>query len=280
MFLRISGTLQYRIPPTNKFAEERALNHTHSMIKPRQGSDYPYEGVLAGKTGFTQASQNTLATAAQRDGRSLIAVTLSSPDGNDRYEDTVRLLDYGFTQFGRFSVTGSDLDPMTDTLVLADGDLWQVAVTTGGTLELLTENTVTAADLVLSCELNAMMQNGDSVSVQISLPEDDPRMYGALGELPGTLQLVNNLSAPAPDAETEPDAASPAPVPEDGDAEDSAASDPAPDAAKSENGFWYVLRLILVGLLVLAAGGFIVILVMRTLNIRRHKKRMQARRRR
>ena len=43
----------YEIPPTNKFAEARQLLNHHKMIK---NGEYYYEGVLGGKTGYTDAS--------------------------------------------------------------------------------------------------------------------------------------------------------------------------------------------------------------------------------
>lgn len=69
------------------------LTH-HKMLKQR-----PYEGVTGGKNGFVSQSGFTLVTAAQKNGLSLIAVTLKSPNDSGTYNDTEKLLDYGFGHF-------------------------------------------------------------------------------------------------------------------------------------------------------------------------------------
>lgn len=48
------------------------------------------------KTGYTQAAGRTLVSAAERDGMTLIAVTLNAP--ND-WSDHAALLDYGFANY-------------------------------------------------------------------------------------------------------------------------------------------------------------------------------------
>lgn len=55
-----------------------------------------YEGCVGLKTGYTQAAGRTLVSAAERDGMTLIAVTLNAP--ND-WTDHAALLDYGFANF-------------------------------------------------------------------------------------------------------------------------------------------------------------------------------------
>jgi D-alanyl-D-alanine carboxypeptidase/D-alanyl-D-alanine carboxypeptidase (penicillin-binding protein 5/6) len=61
-----------------------------------------YEGTIGLKTGFTKKSGRCLVSAAQRDGVTLIAVTLNAP--ND-WQDHTKMLDYGFS-----SVKPIDLD--------------------------------------------------------------------------------------------------------------------------------------------------------------------------
>ena len=54
------------------------------------------KGCVGIKTGFTEKAGRTLVSAVERDGRTLIAVTLRAP--ND-WEDHRRLYDYGFSQY-------------------------------------------------------------------------------------------------------------------------------------------------------------------------------------
>ena len=62
-----------------------------------EGRDYAYEGVLGGKTGYTEIAGHTLVTFAKRGNRVLMAVVLKSING--AYPDTKSLLDYGFSSF-------------------------------------------------------------------------------------------------------------------------------------------------------------------------------------
>ena len=94
-FRRIFGTIKYDIPPTNKQPEIRHLYAEHKML---ESGRYEYDGVIGGKTGYTQESQNTLVTAARRGDRELIAVVIKSLN-SAVYTDTKALLDYGFNDF-------------------------------------------------------------------------------------------------------------------------------------------------------------------------------------
>jgi len=57
---------------------------------------WEYEGCIGLKTGYTDEAGRTLSTAARRDGRTLIAVTLKAPDD---WNDHTALLDHGFSAF-------------------------------------------------------------------------------------------------------------------------------------------------------------------------------------
>lgn len=94
-FRDIIATMTYQIEPTNKQAEIRYLANQHYMYK---NTSYHYDGCTGGKTGFTDEAQSTLVTFAQRDGLQLVAVVMHE-NGNDKYTDTIRLLDYGFNNY-------------------------------------------------------------------------------------------------------------------------------------------------------------------------------------
>ena len=55
---------------------------------------FRYEGAVGVKTGYTKAAGRILVSAAERDGRRLIAVTIHAPDD---WNDHTALLDYGFS---------------------------------------------------------------------------------------------------------------------------------------------------------------------------------------
>ena len=55
-----------------------------------------YEGCVGMKTGYTQAAGRTLVSAAERDGMTLIAVTLNAPSD---WADHAAMMDYGFANY-------------------------------------------------------------------------------------------------------------------------------------------------------------------------------------
>ncbi|MBQ8416614.1 MAG: D-alanyl-D-alanine carboxypeptidase [Clostridia bacterium] len=60
-----------------------------------------YQDCICVKTGFTKRSGRCLVSAAQRDGLTLIAVTLNAPDD---WDDHTEMLDYGFEQYHSVSL--------------------------------------------------------------------------------------------------------------------------------------------------------------------------------
>ena len=116
-FCRISGSASYTIPPTNMTPYSRDLENSNALIKE---GEYHYEGVIAGKTGHTEAAKNTLVTAASRDGMTLVCVVLRS-DGENRFIDTVSLFDYGFNNFHLSPVYWLDPQNPSGYVVLPKG---------------------------------------------------------------------------------------------------------------------------------------------------------------
>lgn len=67
---------------------DRWLTNTNKLLK-------KYDGCIGMKTGFTDEAGRCLVSAAERDGVTLICVTLNAPDD---WNDHIKLFDYGFTQ--------------------------------------------------------------------------------------------------------------------------------------------------------------------------------------
>ncbi|MFY4775589.1 D-alanyl-D-alanine carboxypeptidase family protein [Metabacillus sp. RGM 3146] len=64
-----------------------------------------YSNITGGKNGYVAQAGFTLVTAAEKNGLNLIAVTLKAPSDQASYDDTIRLLNDGFSHFqsGRIS---------------------------------------------------------------------------------------------------------------------------------------------------------------------------------
>ncbi|MGI6071179.1 MAG: D-alanyl-D-alanine carboxypeptidase family protein [Blautia sp.] len=96
-FCTISSTADYTIPATD-YTAARTLKNSFPLSA--ADSATPYEGILTGKAGYTQASGSTLVTAAEKNGTRLICVLLMGTDGQTA-SDAISLLDYGFQNFQR-----------------------------------------------------------------------------------------------------------------------------------------------------------------------------------
>lgn len=70
-------------------AANRCLTNHNKLL-------WRYDGAIGVKTGYTKAAGRILVSAAEREGRRLIAVTINDPDD---WNDHAKLLDYGFTQY-------------------------------------------------------------------------------------------------------------------------------------------------------------------------------------
>lgn len=69
--------------------EDRNFTNSNKLL-------WRYEGCIGMKTGYTEKAGRTLVSAAQRDGHTLVVVTLSAP--ND-WCDHMELFEYGFSSF-------------------------------------------------------------------------------------------------------------------------------------------------------------------------------------
>ena len=103
-----SAEVEFGNPPY-----KRTLYNSNKMLA-------RYEGAIGVKTGFTDNARRCLVSAAERDGVTLIAVTLNA---GDDWNDHIKMLDYGFEQ-----VSACPLDTSCDTRVPVAGTGQSVGV--------------------------------------------------------------------------------------------------------------------------------------------------------
>ncbi len=96
-FRRIVSTQRAVIPLNGTEGARLLLNHNRLLRS--------YEGCIGVKTGFTKRSGRCLVSAAQRDGVTLVAVTLKAPDD---WNDHRRMLDYGFARLETVTLLGEE----------------------------------------------------------------------------------------------------------------------------------------------------------------------------
>ena len=110
----ICATYKMPLPMDGNDGGRLAVNHNKLLRT--------YEGAIGMKTGFTKKTGRCLVSAAERDGLTLICVTLNAPDD---WRDHKTLLDFGYGNFERrviadaggfeyeFPVTGADRESVT-----------------------------------------------------------------------------------------------------------------------------------------------------------------------
>ena len=91
---KIGNTPSHHFIPTATQPDEFTTRNKHQLIT----GQIPYEGIKGGKTGYTDDARQTLVTCAEKNGMKLICVVLKE-ESPDQFNDTVKLLDYGFTNF-------------------------------------------------------------------------------------------------------------------------------------------------------------------------------------
>ena len=99
------STVNYTLPATNLSAA-RSFSNKDRLLP---GGQYYYEGVLMAKTGWTSSAQGTFAAVVKQGDTTLVAITLKSPLLEDKYKDTHKLMDYGFTHYSAVKVSGEQV---------------------------------------------------------------------------------------------------------------------------------------------------------------------------
>ncbi len=121
-----------------QFGERVLVNHNKLLWR--------YDGAVGVKTGYTKAAGRILVSAAERDGRRLIAATLDAPSD---WADHAALLDYGFSAY-------------RDAVLIPAGAKLGAARVVGGTALL--------AQCVLTEDLRYPLLPGEEPEVRVCLP--------------------------------------------------------------------------------------------------------------
>ncbi|MEE1329777.1 MAG: D-alanyl-D-alanine carboxypeptidase, partial [Acutalibacteraceae bacterium] len=169
-----SAVLNYGNPPYR-----RSLKNHNKMLK-------LYEGAVGVKTGFTKKSGRCLVSAARKDGKLAVAVTLNDPDD---WSDHSALLDFGLS-----SIKQTEYSPKTSMYAIpvigSDTEKLQVFI------EPYTVNTLETQNI--NCTVNlpkflyAPVEKGDLLGTAV---------YTLNGKVIGTVEL-KALTAAEPHSKT------------------------------------------------------------------------------
>lgn len=117
VFRKIVSTISYT-------AGNHVMSNHNRLLK-------QYEGAIGVKTGYTRAAGRCLVSAAERNGRTLIAVTLNDPDD---WADHTAMLDDGFAQYEETILQEAGQEIASQRVFGGDTE----------TVPLLAQNTITA----------------------------------------------------------------------------------------------------------------------------------------
>ena len=192
-FRLIANTKSYTMPADNT-SGERNLNNTNRLInrsEAHESSFYSYANGI--KTGQHSAAGYCLAASAVKNGVHLISVVFNASSDANRYRVTIRLFEYGFTQFLSTSIL--EIYEMNPRVVDISGfDLNDPQL---GKLELALQRTdTTVPDLVVttSQDVQYWVQNFNVLTYT-----EYTRSFRApvnAGEIMGTLTYYPENSSP------------------------------------------------------------------------------------
>ena len=103
MLCKIGNTARYHFEPTSTQPDDFYKNNKHQLIN----GEIAYEGILGGKTGYTDSARQTLVTCAERNGMKLVCVVFKE-ESPTQFTDTVELLDYGFNNFQVMNISENE----------------------------------------------------------------------------------------------------------------------------------------------------------------------------
>ena len=197
----IGGTPRYQFEASPTQPDDFWLRNKHALIT----GDVSVDGVIGGKTGFTDEAGECLVTCAEQNGLRLVCVVLFE-DTYAQFTDSAALLEYGFSQFESVLDAGNEnsLLPETPAFFLPDRSLFgrelsTLSFQTGDRLILPAGNAFSDAavsgiasarggDVVANASYN---KNGWYVgSVRICLQTEAPESGALTQGMHGTLRVV------------------------------------------------------------------------------------------
>ena len=78
------------------------INNTNLLLN--NNSPFYYSGCIGVKTGSHEAAGQCFVGASERDGIRLIAVALNCEESDDKWRDTIRMMNYGYTQYTAYTM--------------------------------------------------------------------------------------------------------------------------------------------------------------------------------
>lgn len=148
-FRNIVTTTEYTLPATNKYeATDRTFKTTNDLLNTEK-TNY-YKTAIGIKTGHTSMAGHCLVSESSRDNLDFISVILNGETDNKRFQDAVRLFDYGYDNYTLTKV--KEKNQLIETI--------QIENATKETMDL---------DLIIDKEITVI--NNKSITIDQIIPE-------------------------------------------------------------------------------------------------------------
>jgi len=117
LLCKVGNTPRYHFEPTATQPDDFYLNNKHKLIT----GEIAYDGIVGGKTGYTDQARETLVTCAEKNGMKLICVVFME-ESPTQFTDTVTLFDYAFNNFHLVNVADEETRYMPDDSLFFESD--------------------------------------------------------------------------------------------------------------------------------------------------------------
>lgn len=151
--MRIAKVNQYTLPKTNKYdKEDRIFNSTNGLIT--KNDEYYYPEATGLKTGYTDKSGYCIVTTAKKGDVELLEVVFGSNTIEDRYDDCIKLFDYGFDNYSYRDLIKAE--QLVDTVEIAGAtkETKSLDVIAKDDISVLTKNNISDGKINKKVELN------------------------------------------------------------------------------------------------------------------------------
>lgn len=193
LFRILIKTDEHKVPPTN-MSKERHFYNSNGLISNKNYIGYYYDKCIGGKTGTTDEAGRCLAAAAEDGDELLISVVLGSGPmevpGEEKLKqgqlrESKRLLEYGFNNFQRVTITRGD-EPVDTVRVTMSRQADEVNVKPQGSITRTLPKSMNLDDIETDIALFAK---------EVEAPVEAGQVMGVMtlsyeGEIYGKLDLV------------------------------------------------------------------------------------------
>ncbi|MGN1014692.1 MAG: D-alanyl-D-alanine carboxypeptidase family protein, partial [Butyricicoccus sp.] len=189
-YFTFAGSMKYNLDTDKVIPEPWEIWTKVDML--RTDSEYYNEEVTAGKTGWTSKAHHTFVVYMTRGDRNLIIVTMNSIAPGDKYEDSVKLMDYCCDSFQELTLTPDNYQNAAERSIQQSGLAIKLDASNLPELSILLPNGMSADNL----RYKVSELNDDCAELTIGIAEDSWETYQAATHIQGDQARLLTVAVP------------------------------------------------------------------------------------